>query len=351
MTRRPTLKTIADRVGVTVSAVSLALRDDPRISATTRSRIQEAAEALGYVYNRHAAGLRRGDSGTVAVCLNDLSNPFFTEFLGHMETRFREAGRMMLFCHAHETPSIQARFIRQMAEHGAAGLILVPVEGTSRADLEGPRVRHLRDFPLVLISRDVADTAFDRVINDDEHGVRLLFDHLHALGHRRLAWLGGGGDTSTAHDRERSFRREMDAAGLPVDETTIHHGPTSLAFGDRMLDELMALPTPPTAIVCFSDVIAFGVLAACYRRGLRPGIDLSVTGFDDMGAAAYSAPALTSVRVRTDLIGDRASELLLARIAGDRQPAVREMMPPELVVRETTGPPPETGMLPPRRRG
>ena len=113
----------------------------------------------------------------------------------------------------------------------------------------------------------------------------------------------------------------------------------------------MALPTPPTAIVCFSDVIAFGVLAACYRRGLRPGIDLSVTGFDDMGAAAYSAPALTSVRVRTDLIGDRASELLLARIAGDRQPAVREMMPPELVVRETTGPPPETGMLPPRRRG
>lgn len=340
MANRPTLKTIADRVGVTVSAVSLALRDDPRISRATRERIQQAAEVLGYVYNRHAAGLRRGDSGTVAVCLNDLSNPFFTEFLGHMEARFREADRMMLFCHAHETPSIQARFIRQMAEHGAAGLILVPVAGTTREDLDGPRVRHLRDFPLVLISRDVADTGFDRVINDDELGIRLLFDHLHDAGHRRFAWLGGGGDTSTARDRERSFRQRMDAAGLPVTIETIHHGPTSLAFGDAMLERLLALPTPPTAIVCFSDVIAFGALAACYRHGLRPGVDISVTGFDDMGAAAYSAPALTSVRVRTDVIGQQASELLLARMAGERQPPVREVVPPELVVRASTGPPP-----------
>lgn len=340
MANRPTLKTIADRVGVTVSAVSLALRDDPRISRATRERIQQAAEALGYVYNRHAAGLRRGDSGTVAVCLNDLSNPFFTEFLGHMEARFREADRMMLFCHAHETPSIQARFIRQMAEHGAAGLILVPVAGTTREDLDGPQVRHLRDFPLVLISRDVADTGFDRVINDDELGIRLLFDHLHDAGHRRFAWLGGGGDTSTARDRERSFRQRMEAAGLPVAAETIHHGPTSLAFGDAMLERLLALPTPPTAIVCFSDIIAFGVLAACYRHGLRPGVDISVTGFDDMGAAAYSAPALTSVRVRTDVIGQRASELLLARMAGDRHPPVREVVPPELVVRASSGPPP-----------
>lgn len=338
MASRPTLKTIADQVGVTVSAVSLALRNDLRISQATRERIQQAAKELGYVYNRHAAGLRRGDSGTVAVCLNDLSNPFFTEFLGHMEARFREADRMMLFCHAHETPSIQARFIRQMAEHGAAGLILVPVAGTTREDLDGPQVRHLQDFPLVLISRDVADTSFDRVINDDVLGIRLLFEHLYEAGHRRFAWLGGGGDTSTARDRECSFRQQMDAAGLPVTSDSVHHGPTTLEVGDAMLKRLLAMPEPPTAIMCFSDIIAFGVLAACYRHGVRPGVDISVTGFDDMAAAAYSAPALTSVRVRTDLIGQCASELLLSRMEGEQFPPVRKVIPPELVVRASTGP-------------
>ncbi|OHV08823.1 LacI family DNA-binding transcriptional regulator [Kushneria phosphatilytica] len=339
MARRPTLRTIADQVGVTVSAVSLALRDDPRISQGTRDRIQQAAQALGYVYNRHAAGLRRGDSGTVAVCLNDLGNPFFTEFLGHMETRFREANRMMLFGHAQETLALQTRFTRQMVEHGAAGLVLLPVAGTTREDLEGPEAYHLRHFPLVLISRDVEEAEFDRVINDDVLGMKLLVQHLLALGHRRIVWLGGGSKTSTARDREAAFIEEMTRAGLPPAEASIHHGPTSLAFGDSMLDELMGQSLPPTAMVCFSDIIAFGVLAGCYRHGLTPGVDISVTGFDDMGAAAYSTPALTSVRVRTDLIGARASELLLARMAGHEFSPVRAVIPPELIVRATTGPP------------
>lgn len=342
MGRRPTLKTIAEEVGVTVSAVSLALRDDPRISVATRERIQRSAATLGYVYNRHAAGLRRGDSGTVAVCLNDLSNPFFTEFLGHMEARFREAGRMMLFGHANESLDVQAQFIRQMVEHGAAGLILIPVAGTRCDDIAGERARHLENFPVVLISRDVEQTPYDRVINDDALGVQLLFDHLYGLGHRRFVWLGGGKETSTARDRERAFIEAMRAAGLPVDDETIHHGPTSLAFGDTMLERLLGTDEPPTAVLCFSDVIAFGVLAACYRHGLRPGVDLSVTGFDDMGAAAYSSPALTSVRVRTDRIGQRASELLGARMAGDRRPPERVVMPPELVVRDSSGPAPVT---------
>ncbi|MCX2525307.1 LacI family DNA-binding transcriptional regulator [Larsenimonas rhizosphaerae] len=344
MKSRPTLKTIAEHIGVTVSTVSLALRDDPRISRATRDRVQEAADALDYVYNRHAANLRRGDSATVAVCLNELSNPFVTEFLQHMEAHFREAGRMMLFGHAHESLALQAEVVKQMAEHGAAGMIMVPVMGTMAEELVRLQRSYLRHCPLVLISRDVDDAPVDRVINDDGLGVRLLLEHLQALGHRRIAWLGGGQGTSTARDRERSFVEGLAIAGLtPV---SIHHGPTSMAFGDAAAGPLLDAPNPPTAIVCFSDLVALGVQAACYRRGLVPGVDISVTGFDDMDVAAYATPPLTSVRVRTDVIGQQASALLLARMAGDQTPPRCQTVDPLLVVRASTGPVPDTPSLP-----
>lgn len=338
MTRRPTLKHIAERVGVTVSTVSLALRDDERISTAMRQRVRAAAAEVGYIYNRHAAGLRRGDSGTVALCLNDLGNPFFTEFIAAMEQRFRAEERMMLFCHAQESLSVQADFMRRMAEHGASGLILIPAAGTTQEDLHGAKAAHLRHLPLVLLSRDVPGAEVDRVINDDACGMALVIEHLRSLGHQRIGWLGGGSSTSTAQARERAFRAALGQAGHPPDEAHMHHGPTTLAFGHQGFETLMAQPGPPTAVVCFSDVIAFGALSACHGLGLRPGVDVSITGFDDMSAAAYTTPPLTSVRVRTDLMGARASELLLSRIRGEKGAPRREMMAPELSIRETTGP-------------
>ncbi|WP_438765315.1 LacI family DNA-binding transcriptional regulator [Kushneria sp. TE3] len=338
MTRRPTLKHIAERVGVTASTVSLALRDDARISTAMRERVRQVAQEVGYIYNRHAAGLRRGDSGTVALCLNDLGNPFFTEFIAAMEQRFRAEERMMLFCHAQESLAVQADFMRRMAEHGASGLILIPAAGTTLEDLPGAEASHLRHLPLVLLSRDVDGVEVDRVINDDARGMAMVVEHLLSLGHQRIAWLGGGNMTSTARDREQAFREMLTQAGYPPDQDGICHGPTTMAFGHQGLEALMAQPRPPTAVVCFSDLIAFGAVAACHGLGLRPGVDISIAGFDDMSAAAYTTPPLTSVRVRTDLMGARASEMLLARIRGDHEAPRREIMPPELVVRETTGP-------------
>ncbi|WP_456268795.1 LacI family DNA-binding transcriptional regulator [Kushneria sp. AK178] len=338
MTRRPTLKHIAERVGVTASTVSLALRDDARISTKMRERVRQVALEMGYIYNRHAAGLRRGDSGTVALCLNDLGNPFFTEFIAAMEQRFRFQERMMLFCHAQESLTVQADFMRRMAEHGASGLILIPAAGTAREDLRGTGAAHLHHLPLVLLSRDVAGAEVDRVINDDACGMALVVEHLLSLGHQRIAWLGGGNATSTSQEREQAFRKVLARAGYPPDQDGIRYGPTTMAFGYQGLEKLMAQARPPTAVVCFSDLIAFGAVAACHGLGLRPGVDISITGFDDMSAAAYTTPPLTSVRVRTDLMGARASEMLLARIRGDQEAPRREMMAPELVVRETTGP-------------
>lgn len=338
MTRRPTLKNIAERVGVTVSTVSLALRNDARISTAMRKQIHQVALDVGYIYNRHAAGLRRGDSGTVALCLNDLGNPFFTEFITAMEQRFRIEERMMLFCHAQESLTVQADFMRRMAEHGASGLILIPAAGTTRNDLHGVGVMHMRHLPLVLLSRDVPGAEVDRVINDDACGMTLMIEHLLSLGHRRIAWLGGGSSTSTAKDREQAFREALQKAGYPHDQRNVQYGPTTLEFGHRGLEALMAQERPPTAVVCFSDLIAFGALSACHKLGLRPGVDISVTGFDDMSAAAYTTPSLTSVRVRTDLMGARASELLLARIRGEQGEPQQVKMAPELVIRQTTGP-------------
>lgn len=310
MVRRPTLGDIARAVGVSTSAVSLALRGEARVSTETAERIRAEAARVGYIYNKAAAGLRTARSDIVAVCLSDLSNPVFNEFLVHIEEELRSNGRTVFLGVVRENRALQERFFRTAMEQGVGGLLLCPVHGTTAEDLRPVLPSPMRQpFPCALFSRTVPGVNLAQFANDDMAAGRIAATELLRAGHRRVHWIGGGQATSTAGERFGGLEAALKQAGAapPV----AHHGPTARQFGFETALDILRSGEEDIAFACFSDLVAFGVLAACHEAGVMPGRDVSVIGCDDMEEAAFSYPPLSTVKVDKAWIGRSAARHLL----------------------------------------
>jgi len=311
VSRRPTLRDIAETLGVSTSAVSAALRGQGRVSDATAARIRAEASRAGYVPNKAAAGLRTARSDVVAVCLNDLSNPVFNEFLIHIEDELRSAGCTVLLGVAREDRQLQRRILQSTMENSAGGLLLCPVHGTELRDLVPLLAAAGRQapFPCALFSRALDEAPLAQFVNDDVATGQMMAEKLVAAGHRTLHWLGGGQPTSTARDRLAGFCAALQQAGRPPPD--IRHGPTSRRFGYATASEILKTSGSDAGFACFSDLIAFGVLAACADHGVVAGRTTSVIGVDDMAEAAFSRPPLSTVGVDKAWIGRQAARHVL----------------------------------------
>jgi DNA-binding LacI/PurR family transcriptional regulator len=185
-----------------------------------------------------------------------------------------------------------------------------------------------------VICRDVDGATAPSVRGDDFRGMYDITRHLIGKGHRAIAFVGGRRHTSSGRDRHSGFMAAMGEAGLePVADI-----PELMNQGEgrAATDELLAAPTRPTAIVCFNDILAFGVMAGLAKAGLRPGIDLAVTGYDDVDGSASWAPSLTTVKNGSDEIGKEAARAILALIEGDEPPFQRLLIPPQMELRDSS---------------
>ena len=340
MTPRPKLSDIASSLGLSVSAVSLALRDSPKIPAATRDEVKRTAAKLGYVYNRQAAELRRGVKSMIGVCINDLANPVFVDFIRHIEDALRQHEMKLLLWNSGEDVAKQAAFLTTAQEYGAAGLLICPAEGTTREDIA---TLLAKDFPVTTFSRLIDGVGVSGFANDDAGGVFAAMEHLHGLGHRRIGWIGGGRRTSTAENRLAGYDRAVAALGLDPDPELRVFCETSRRSGYVATGALLDLPHPPTGIVAFGDLLAIGATTICRERGLVVGQDVSIVGFDDIDECTYASPPLTTVAVDKGAIARAAVDDLLSRIAGDAEGPVTRLFTPRLVVRRSTGPGPRLG--------
>ena len=331
---RPTLRTIADRLGISVSAVSLGLRGSPKIAGDTRTRINEAAAAVGYIYNRRAAELRVGHARLIAVCINDLHNPVFVDFIKAIEKTLSAADYQVMLANTNESRETQSRFIRSCLEYGASGLLICPAAGTTVHDLD-PCQRD--ELPTVLFSRLVPEAGLPGIANDDKAGAKLAVAHLGALGHRRIGWIGGGQATSTAEARLAGYVAGLQETGLRVDPSLAVSCPTTREAGFSAAKTFIRRADRPTAIVSFGDLIALGALAACRDAGLAVGSDISIVGFDDIEENRYAVPALTAVQVARPEIGAAAATWLLDELKAPGQPAATRLLAPRMVIRDSTG--------------
>ena len=328
--RAVTLMDIADLAGVSRATVSLVLRDSPLVAAATRARVEASIAAAGYVYNRGAARLRTGLSGTVGLVVPEITNPFYAELTAGIDRTLDLEGRLAFLANTGEMPERQERFIRRIREQGADGIILCATEGTPSALLDS-----LRDARIacVQILRRIEGGLCDFVGPDYETGVFAALDHLERCGHRRIALVPSSKHTSAARDRIGAYRAWMVQRGRAPDLIVPCKASRTEAAG--ALEVLLDRSDPPTAIVCHNDLVALGIMGALVRRGLRPGPDMAVIGFDDVPEASNSWPALSTVATGAAVVGIEAARLLLRRIAAPDAAREEILIAPTLIVRDT----------------
>ena len=329
--KRVTLLDVARHAGVSRATASLVVRQSPLVGHTTRERVKEAMRSLGYVYNVGAARLRRGTSRTVGVIVPNLRNPFFAEMLDGIETVFDTEDMAVMLANSHEDRNKQDAFLRRMREHDVDGVIVCPAAGSDESFLE---TTDTLDLTVVQALRWISKDKIDYAGTDYADGMRQAVEHLKELGHRRIVFAAGDRQHSAYRDRLEGYQ-----AAIGCDEEpSVVKVPLTHQDGRSLARTLMEHNQPPTAAICFNDVIALGLLRGLFDLGIEVGPDFSLVGFDNVPEAALSRPALTSVTTNPFAIGEAAARLLLRRLADPLVPPTRTIEPTHLVIRESTGP-------------
>ncbi len=334
--RRPTLKDVAEEAGVSRATASLVLRRSPLVAQATRERVQSAMGRLGYVYNRSAASLRKQTSGAVAMVVPDLRNPFYAALAVEVERHIENENLILFLSSTGESPSKQRRTIESMLEYGVDGFVLSPAAATEAEDLADLVSGHT---PFVLTTRWTAGVAADYVGYDNDKGSENAVTHLLSLGHRRVAFMAGQTKSSAGQERRQGYLRAHQRAGVPVDESLIYSHPITAAAAYQGIQKLLGVPDPPTAVFCFNDFVAHGVLFGLWEWGVVPGQDVAVVGFDNLDEAQHWRPPLTTMDYRRDILGSTAARLLMERLRDPSLPVRTVIYEPTLIVRESSGAP------------
>lgn len=334
--RRPTIIDLARAAGVSKSTVSLVLNGSDLVRAETRRRVEAAVEALGYVYNRGAASLRAGSSDIIGMVINDLANPFFADLARGIERTLQARGVTPFIADSGEDPERQTRGLRKMYERGAVGFIVSAANGSRVASFE---TFARLGAPVVLAVRPVAGASLPLVAPDNRRGAEAATAHLVALGHRRIAFLGGRAGMVVHEDRLAGYRAALAAHGLDAGRYVVDCDLDRAAGAEALVRALAAGPAP-TAALCYNDRVAIGAMHALWERGLVPGRDFAVIGFDDIEEARWARPALTTVAIDAEGLGRRAAARLLAEIDGTAG-GDDGLAPARLVVRESCGASPQ----------
>jgi len=332
---RITLRQIAERAGVSTGTVSMVLNSNPLVAAATRGRVQGVIQELGYVYDRGAAQLRKKRTNIVGASICNLLNPYFAEIAVGIEAALEERGHVLVLGNSGESVARQGRFVDTLREYNVEGVLMMPAVGTPRS--HALRFAEWR-LPVVMVSRYVSGVETDYAGSDNRLGSVLATRHLIELGHRRIAYVGVNRRTTTGRDRVAGYRQVLRDAALAVPPAFLVECDASREAGFAAIQALIRLPDPPTAVVCFNDLLAFGVMLGLRHLGQEPGRDCSVVGGDDVAEAALWLPPLTTVAVDTQALGRAAGRILVERLAAPGTPVQRFVLPPRLVVRSSCGP-------------
>ncbi|TQT67506.1 LacI family DNA-binding transcriptional regulator [Xanthomonas perforans] len=304
-----TLRDIASAIGVSRATVSLVLRGSPLVHASTRARVEAELDRQNYVYNRAAANLRQRTSSSVALVINDLSNPFFAEFAAGVDEALGAAGYVTLLGSTGESTQRQQAVLTSLMEHTPAGIILSPAEGSQAQALTQVLGRQRN---VVLFNREVEGAQWDLLALDNAQGAFEACSHLIAQGHRRIVFFGGHAASSSCRQRRAGYARAMQEADLET-----HYVESAPNRQDAALCGARLLSTAAqaaTAAVCYNDSVALGLMAALARHGIVPGRDLAATDSAAPDTAARSTHALPPRARHPRARGRPAAQLVLQRI-------------------------------------
>jgi len=320
---------VAHRAGVSQAAVSLVFggKATGRVGKQTQEVILQAARELGYRPNRAARTLRSGRSRLIVLAVPDVSNPYFAAVLQGAEQAARQHDYVVMLTSVRDERDWQQVVLDALSSRSVDGFLIFticpPTENVYTA-LQGKAV-------LV----DAASHALPSLLLDIEAGMQAAMLHLLHLGHTKIAHLAAAVDADTFHLRRTAYLDALSAAGLPIMLAYQEHASFTIASARQAARRLLEGPSPPSAIVCDSDVLAVGVYKAAKDLHYTIPEDLSVVGFDDSIIACQLDPELTTVAIPTTAIGEQAFLLLLAGLERGHVPP-QTVVPLELVIRVST---------------
>lgn len=332
------IEDVAARAGVSAGTVSNVLNRPHAVAPKTRERVQAAIAELGYLPSEAARALAAGSTRTMGLVVPDVTNPFFADVARGAEAVADEHDVIVMLYNSAESAERELRYLGQLEAQRVQGILAIPV------DLSGSSVKALmkRGTPVVLLDRGCGLRNLCSVEVDDRSGGELAATHLVGQGHRQIAFVGGPLRVLQVNGRLTGAKQVITAAGgtLEVIETPA----LNVAAGRRAAATLLAQPAAqrPTAVFCANDLLALGMLQTVTRAGVRVPQDLAIVGYDDIEFAAGAAVPLTSVRQPRQLLGQTAAELLFEEINnGDRHGHRQVVFQPELIVRASSGCPPD----------
>ena len=332
-----TIADVAKLAQVSKMSVSRVLNRQTGVSESTRQRIIEAVEHLGYVPNP-GVGTRSDATKMIALLIPDIATSYMGEIVrGVSSAAERLNYGLMLYTqgnigsvnHAERTSYYLSLLNNNMVD---GVLMVVPLDYEVIVnDLKA------HDLTYVIIDHHNGTGNEPSVTATNRKGVLDAMRHLMALGHRRIGFITGRMDMACSHDRLQGYKDGLAEVGLPFDPELVREGDFFQPTGFRQAQSLLQLPDSPTAIIASNDVMAFGVMDAAKANGLSVGRDLSIIGFDDIFMASQVYPPLTTIRQPMADMGADALELLVALVQGRKVLTMRRELPTELIIRESTG--------------
>lgn len=332
LSSRATMKDVADKAGVSTATVSRALTSPEKVSPQARQKVSEAIQTLGYPVTMNTRHARNSDSRTLLILVPDICDPFFHEIIRGIEVTAAAAGYLVLIGDCAHQNLEEIRFLDKILTRQIDGLLLLGSQVPVISDL-----RHRDQLPpLVMANEFSADLEFPTVHIDNLTAAFNAVSWLLDNGLQRIACLTGPEQMSHCRYRRQGYIEALKRRNLPVNPHYLLRGDFSFSAGKEALMTLMRLADPPQAIFCHNDRMALGVLHQAALSGISVPDQLQVIGFDDIEAAQYCHPPLTTVTQPRYRIGCEAASLLIDIIGGKNVTTGSRLLEATLTLRQST---------------
>jgi len=327
------LRTLGEYLSLSPATISLVLNNAPGVRSIpqdTRDRVTAAAAKFDYRPSFYARSLRKRQTFSIGVLVPDLSDNYVTQLLSGVEEHLIDEGYFYLTASHRRKPELIEEYPRLLMDRSVEGLIIIDTF-----------LEHTWNLPVVAIAGHKLIAGVTNVVLDQRRAAELALHHLYQLGHRKIAFMRGGGHSSDADERWECLLAVAQQLGIevPVERTVqVKLRVSAPEMGYRPTEELLNGGAQFTALICYNDISAMGAIRALMEHGLRVPQDVSVVGFDDIQGAAFYNPSLTTIRQPLNEMGSTAARILLKRIRGQEEFPDSMAIEPTLIDRESTGP-------------
>jgi DNA-binding LacI/PurR family transcriptional regulator len=332
------IKDIARAVNLTPGTVSRALRDSPRVNAETKKQIQRLAAEMGYSPDAQARSLVLGRTQTIGVVVTTMADPFIGAIVQTIESAAHEHGYAVILASSNDIPKREISAMQMLRSRRVDGLI---VTSSRVGALHQARLEQL-GVPVVLVNSLAEQSGLQTmsVGVDNHHGGYLATNHLIQKGHQRIAYVSSPSDRSDNVERMTGYRDALTEAGIGFDPSLVVKGTGRTAGGQKALPVLLSLDDAPSAVFCYNDMTAIGLIDAAREAGLSLPRDLAIVGFDDVIFARFTHPQLTTIAQPVGRLGRKAVDIVLTLLSdGDHSelPVTNVKIRGQLIIRASSG--------------